>query len=239
MPSTNILPSDLSLATKATPQAIAMSPLRGCRASHFQPLALSFLAAFLAAACLLPGCNPTPRELPPIEVCFSPHGGCTEAIVKEIEAAKKTVLVQAFSFTSREIARALVKAHGRGVNVRVIIDDKESREEFSLAESLHDGKVPVLTDALHDHAHNKVIILDDAVVITGSFNFTHQAEHGNAENLLVIRDRAIAGQYKETGSGTPRTAGPGHCKGRGRANPIIGCINTPRLSHLAFPSPTR
>ena len=91
----------------------------------------------------------------------------------------------------------MVEARRRGVNVRVIIDDKESREEFSLAESLHDAKIPVLTDALHNIAHNKVMILDDAVVITGSFNFTHQAEHGNAENLLVIRDRAIAGQYKE------------------------------------------
>ncbi len=137
------------------------------------------------------------RELPPIEVYFSPQGGCTDAIVKEIDAAKKTVRVQAYSFTSRAIARALAEAERRGVDVRIIFDDEESHEEFSLAPMLHDAKIPLLTDALHSHAHNKIIILDDAVVITGSFNFTRQAEIGNSENLLVIRDRAIARQYTE------------------------------------------
>ena len=114
---------------------------------------------------------------------------------------EKNVRVQAFSFTSRPIARALVEAHRRGVDVRVIFDDKESHEEFSLAEMLHDAKIPVLTDALHSIAHNKVVIVDDAVVITGSFNFTRQAENGNAENLLVIRDREIARQYAENWAG--------------------------------------
>ena len=61
------------------------------------------------------------RPLPPIEVYFSPKGGCTDAIIKELKAAKSTVLVQAYWFTSEPIAKALVGAHKRGVKVEVIL----------------------------------------------------------------------------------------------------------------------
>jgi phosphatidylserine/phosphatidylglycerophosphate/cardiolipin synthase-like enzyme len=136
------------------------------------------------------------RKLPPIEVYFSPSGGCTDAVVREIRAARHTILVQAYSFTSNRIARALADAHNRGVDVKVIID-KEIASEYFMADRLCDAGIPVSTDAIHAHAHNKVMILDGEVVITGSFNFTDQAEHSNAENLLVIRDRAIAKQYED------------------------------------------
>ena len=70
------------------------------------------LLPFLAALCLPSGCDVAPRKLPPIEVYFSPQGGCTDAIVKEIDAAKKTVRVQAYSFTSRAIARRWPRRSG-------------------------------------------------------------------------------------------------------------------------------
>ncbi len=136
-------------------------------------------------------------KLPPIEVYFSPSGGCTDAVVREIRAARHTILVQAFSFTSNRIARALADAHNRGVDVKVIIDKEVAVYEYSLADTLREAGIPVSTDAIHAHAHNKIMILDGEVVITGSFNFTNQAEHSNAENLLVIRDRALAKQYEE------------------------------------------
>ena len=146
--------------------------------------------------CFLRAHNPMPGELPPIELHFSPSGGCTDAVVREIRAAGHTILVQAYSLTSTPIARALIDAHDRGIEVKVILDKKKATEEYSLADMLQDAGVPVSLDAIHAIAHDKVIILDDEVVITGSFNFTKQAEYGNAENLLVIRDRAIAARYK-------------------------------------------
>jgi hypothetical protein len=63
-----------------------------------------------------------PQALPPIEVYFSLKGGCTEAVVKEIDATKSTILVQAYSFTSAPIAKALVEAHKRGITIEVILD---------------------------------------------------------------------------------------------------------------------
>jgi phosphatidylserine/phosphatidylglycerophosphate/cardiolipin synthase-like enzyme len=133
--------------------------------------------------------------LPPIEVHFSPQGGCTEAIVQEIEAARSSILIQAYSFTSAPIAKAVVEAHKRGVHVEVILDRSHKTAEYSSADFLRHAGIPVLIDSEHAIAHNKIMIIDGQVVITGSFNFTKQAEQSNAENLLVIRDKILADQY--------------------------------------------
>jgi phosphatidylserine/phosphatidylglycerophosphate/cardiolipin synthase-like enzyme len=135
--------------------------------------------------------------IPPIEVHFSPKGGCTEAIVKEITAAKSTILVQAYSFTSAPIAKALVEAHKRGVEVQAILDKSQRTEKYSSADFLHNTGISVRIDAQHAIAHNKVMVIDGQVVITGSFNFTKAAEEKNAENLLVIRDKGVADKYTD------------------------------------------
>jgi hypothetical protein len=75
-----------------------------------------------------------PAKLPPIEVHFSPKGGCTEAVVKEMNAAKNSILVQAYSFTSVAIAKALVEAHERGVRVEVILDKSSCTKNYSAAD---------------------------------------------------------------------------------------------------------
>lgn len=143
------------------------------------------------------GCDKafTPRPLPPIEVYFSPKGGCTDAIIKEIDAAKSNVLMQAYSFTSSPIAKAIADARRRGVHVEVVLDEAQRTDKYSVADFLYHADIPVLIDCEHDKAHNKIIIVDGQVVITGSFNFSKSAENGNAENLLVIRDVTIADKY--------------------------------------------
>lgn len=132
---------------------------------------------------------------PAVEVHFSPRGGCTEAVVKELSNAKTTVLVQAYSFTSAPIAKALVDAHKRGVDVRVILDKSQRTEKYSSADFVAHAGIPTLIDSRHAIAHNKVMVIDGETVLTGSFNFTKAAEEKNAENLLVIRDKAIAEKY--------------------------------------------
>ncbi len=148
------------------------------------------------------GCEPTlaPRsveKLPAIEIYFSPRGGCTEAIVREIENAQHSILVQAYSFTSAPIAKALADARGRGVEVAVILDSSQRTEKYSSADFLVHAGIATAIDDRHAIAHNKVMIIDQQVVITGSFNFTKAAEESNAENLLVIRDPQIAEIYTQ------------------------------------------
>ena len=149
---------------------------------------------------LVPACQaqdaPAPNQsLPPIEVYFSPKGGCTEAVVKELAAAKATILVQAYSFTSAPIAKALVDAHKRGVKVEVILDKSQKGEKYTSADFVLHAGIRTLIDAKHPIAHNKIIVIDGQTVITGSFNFTKAAEEGNAENLLVIRSPDLAAKY--------------------------------------------
>ena len=136
-----------------------------------------------------------PRTLPPIAVHFSPKGGCTEAIIAEIDAAKSTILVQAYSFTSARIADALVEAHKRGVDIRIILDKSQRGEKYTSADFVLHAGIPVWIDAKHNIAHNKIMVIDGATIITGSFNFTKNAEEDNAENLLVIRSPELAVQY--------------------------------------------
>ena len=127
---------------------------------------------------------------------FSPNGGCTQAIVEQLNAAKKSVLVQAYSFTSAPIAKALVDAKKRGVDVRVILDKSQRGEAYSSATFLANEGVLTYIDSDHKIAHNKVMIIDGRTVITGSFNFTKSAEDGNAENLLVINNAPqLAARY--------------------------------------------
>jgi len=127
-------------------------------------------------------------DQPPLTLSpyFSPSGGCTQAVVDALGASKSSVLVQAYSFTSAPIAKALVDAHKRGVSVQVILDKSQRSERYGSATFLANEGIPVYIDAAHKIAHNKVMIIDGKTVITGSFNFTKSAEEGNAENLLVI-----------------------------------------------------
>ena len=123
------------------------------------------------------------------------EGRFTEAVVKELANAKKTVLVQAYSFTSAPIAKALVDAHKRGVDVRVILDKSQRTAKYSSADFVAHAGIPCFIDGQHSIAHNKVMVIDGATVLTGSFNFTKAAEEHNAENLLTIRDTAVAEKY--------------------------------------------
>ena len=129
------------------------------------------------------------------QVHFSPHGGCTEAVVDALGKSRKSVLVQAYSFTSAPIAKALVDARRRGVNVQVILDHSQKTEKYSEADFLRNSGIPTFIDSKHTIAHNKVMVLDGNVVITGSFNFTKAAEEHNAENLLIIDDATLADRY--------------------------------------------
>lgn len=125
-------------------------------------------------------------------VYFSPHGGAQSAIVSAIGQANKTIHVQAYSFTSRPIADALIEARWRGVQVAIILD---KGQRGGLGQTVNATGLGVWYDSAHAIAHNKVMILDNRTVITGSFNFTKAAEEKNAENLLILESPALARVY--------------------------------------------
>jgi len=127
------------------------------------------------------------HRIPSAAVYFSPKGGCQEAILKEINAARSEILVLAYSFTAEVLANGLIAAKKRGVHVEVVLDKSNEVERYSDLHIFLHNSLPPLIDAHHAIAHNKVMVIDKMTIITGSFNFTNQAEHENGENLLIIR----------------------------------------------------
>jgi phosphatidylserine/phosphatidylglycerophosphate/cardiolipin synthase-like enzyme len=163
------------------------------------------LRAAFAAALILAAVMPAHGAFAAqIEVCFSPPlpGGCDpiRAIETAIGSARKSVLVQAYEITPGPLVTALVAAHRRGVDVRAIVDyrqltDRRNHDDAFAVEHLGAVGIPVLVDKPPGLMHDKVMIIDGEVVVTGSFNYTYSAEHRNVENLLVIRDSTLAAQY--------------------------------------------
>jgi phosphatidylserine/phosphatidylglycerophosphate/cardiolipin synthase-like enzyme len=102
-------------------------------------------------------------------VYFTPGGNCTELMVNVVGGAKTSILVQAYSFTSAPIAKALLEAHTRGVQVQVILDKSQRTEKYSSADFLANQGVPTKIDAAHAISHNKVMVIEGESVITGSF----------------------------------------------------------------------
>lgn len=170
--------------------------------SFFYRLAPAFAVGVLVLISIVFFWDPAARainvdtgHLPPIEVYFSPQSGSTAAIVREIDRARSEILVQAYSFTSAAIAHALLKAHRRGIRVEVILDKSQKSQRYSSYTFLTNARIPTYIDSRHAIAHNKIILIDRSVVITGSFNFTKAAEEKNAENLLIIRSKELTRLY--------------------------------------------
>jgi phosphatidylserine/phosphatidylglycerophosphate/cardiolipin synthase-like enzyme len=171
-------------------------PSRQVMPCYFSMSRLS-LVALLTVLCAahLPAQEHGPFQPSRVEVWFSPRGGCTEACETAINAAQRSIHVQAYSFTSAPIARALVSALKRGVSVEVILDKSQRTERYSSADFLAHAGVATFIDGKHAIAHNKIIVIDSHTVLTGSFNFTKGAEEANAENLLVLHDPKLAACY--------------------------------------------
>jgi phosphatidylserine/phosphatidylglycerophosphate/cardiolipin synthase-like enzyme len=131
------------------------------------------------------------------EVYFAPHADAvkiTDVVVSQINTAEKTIRVQAYDFSSLPIATALVEAHKRGVDVQVIIDKWRCSLAYCAKGPLLDAGIKVFSDGKHHIAHNKVIVVDEKVVLTGSFNWTEGAE-ANAENLVLLHNPVLIDTY--------------------------------------------
>jgi phosphatidylserine/phosphatidylglycerophosphate/cardiolipin synthase-like enzyme len=130
------------------------------------------------------------------EVAFSPNGGGTELIVQAISGAKVNIRVAAYSFTSEPIAKALVEAHKKGVDVKVVLDKSQRTAKYTSATFLANMGVPTRINDKYAIMHNKYMVIDGKDVQQGSFNYSKAAEKKNAENVLVIKDnQELAKKY--------------------------------------------
>lgn len=123
-----------------------------------------------------------------ITVAFSPNNGVTKTIVQKINQAQKLILISAYSFTSKEIVNALLDSQKRGVVIKLILDKDQYSHKYSNSKFLAEHNFAIRVDRSHAIFHDKIMIIDHNCVITGSFNFTRNAEQRNAENILILCD---------------------------------------------------
>src|SRR4051812_22316007 len=132
-----------------------------------------------------------------VSVYFSPGTDCGQLIIDKVRMAQKHVYVQAYSFTSDRIAKALNEVHKRGVDVKVILDDDKADKKSELDFLARKG-IDTYLDSKHEKAHSKIILIDGATIITGSFNLSDRDEDKKADNLVVIDGKQkIMDAYEE------------------------------------------
>ena len=129
------------------------------------------------------------------KVFFSPNGGCETAVLSEIKNAHKSIDIAMFSFTSKDIAQALLEAKHRDVKIRIALDNSQIKEHSSKSKYMISKGLNVKFHMGPGLMHDKFAIIDDREVLTGSFNWTMTADKKNAENLLVIADKKLAQKY--------------------------------------------
>lgn len=120
------------------------------------------------------------------ELGFSPRGQSLPVVLHGIDSARHSILVAAYSFTSKPIASALLQAHKRGVHVEVVADEKENTKSYSAVTFLANQGVPVRLNGNYAIHHHKFMVIDGQHLETGSFNYSAAAVDRNAENVLLL-----------------------------------------------------
>jgi phosphatidylserine/phosphatidylglycerophosphate/cardiolipin synthase-like enzyme len=130
-------------------------------------------------------------------VCFSPAGNCASIVLGLINGANSSIHMMIYEFSNTQLANALVAAKDRGVSVEIVMDESEAvNDNLAVVSILNQGAVPLRIYSPPDGiVHDKVAIIDDRLVITGSYNWSYSANDDNDENLLVLYSSSLASQY--------------------------------------------
>ncbi|MBN1622116.1 MAG: DUF1669 domain-containing protein [Endomicrobiales bacterium] len=165
------------------------------------------LALIAAAVCLIGTDPPAGKRASwgqslyaETQVLFSPRGGVQKKILEHIEGSFQSIDVMCFRFTSRPLAKAIVKAHEKGVRVRIILDKSQQVDsKYSKYKYMKEKGVDIRLVSGIDHGimHNKAAIFDDRIVLTGSYNWTTSAEKYNCENAVFSDDPGLVFEFKK------------------------------------------
>ena len=132
-----------------------------------------------------------------VEVYFSPKDKTTGRIVQILNNAKHYIFMPVFLITNSKIAKSMIDAKHRGVDVRVILDANGVYTRNSKHSELRNNGILLKTENYAGKLHSKMIVVDDEYLITGSMNFSNSGENKNDENLLIIKDNRIAKLHKD------------------------------------------
>jgi len=136
---------------------------------------------------LLAGCTD-------IDLFMCPEDKCKQNVIETLQGAESSIHFMVYSFTDDDISDALIDKFNQGVNVKGVME-KQQRSRYSEFSKLKDSGIDVKWDKNRASMHHKVFIIDEKIVITGSYNPTKNGNEKNNENLLIIHDKSLAELY--------------------------------------------
>lgn len=132
---------------------------------------------------------------PKVEVQFSPNQGSRERLIQFVDSCDTHLYVAAYSLTADPIADAIIRAKDRGLDTKVLVDNTQAGSKYAQDERLLESGVALRRDLRSAAMHNKFIVCDWRHVLTGSYNFTNNAEFRNDENYVIIHFKYVAIEY--------------------------------------------
>jgi phosphatidylserine/phosphatidylglycerophosphate/cardiolipin synthase-like enzyme len=130
-----------------------------------------------------------------VEVYFSPDDDIADRIVEVLRSAEKSIEFMVYTFTSDVLAEAILERGQAGVEVRGVIERDQASNPGSDYQRFLQAGLDVRLDSNPRNMHHKVIIIDDSILITGSYNFSRSAEEDNDENVLILYDVRVSEEY--------------------------------------------
>ena len=146
---------------------------------------------------LLTPLSPTTGTTAIAEACFSPQHDCVGRIVRLFDQARRSVDVCVFTITDDRITEAMLRAHRRGVALRVITDNVKSFDPGSDIARLAQAGVPVRRDETEFHMHHKFAIFDSGLLLNGSYNWTRGAALNNEENFIITSEARLVPAFQK------------------------------------------
>ena len=132
-----------------------------------------------------------------VRTYFSPEDNVAEKIINLICEAETSIYFMAFSFTNNDIGSAVLKRFDEGLDIKGVFEGKQNNEKYSEFYKMKNAGIPVKEDHSKYNMHHKVMIIDKKIVITGSYNFSINAEKNNDENIVIIENPSLAKKYLE------------------------------------------
>ncbi|CAK6437593.1 unnamed protein product [Pipistrellus nathusii] len=186
----------LALALEALPAALRW--LRVGRRRRPRHEVLFFPSQVTCTEALLQAAGPGPSAPPAGCQCSLPHGESSlSRLLRALLAARASLELCLFAFSSPQLGRAVQLLHQRGVRVRVVTDCDYMALKGSQIGLLRKAGIPVRHDQDLGYMHHKFAIVDKKVLITGSLNWTTQAIQNNRENVLILEDEDFVRLFLE------------------------------------------
>ena len=143
------------------------------------------------------------QEIAPVElqenstqVYFCPEDNCEQHILEALATAKKSVHFLSYSFTLDDMEQKMAELHNAGIDVRGVFEKEQNNEDYSAYFPMKNAGIDVRIDSNPEAMHNKVIVIDGEITITGSMNYSTNGNTRNDENLIIIKSKEISAQYE-------------------------------------------